>query len=49
MAKRRTGVGKPVRSHSDKTTKRLEVKKAMLEEKAAKRKRCGRVKKTTAK
>ena len=31
MAKRRTGVGKHKRSHSHKTTKRLEVKRLMLE------------------
>lgn len=37
MAKRRTGVGKPVKSHSKKTAKRLATKKTMLEEKAKKR------------
>ncbi|MFA7170270.1 MAG: hypothetical protein WC178_05490 [Candidatus Paceibacterota bacterium] len=37
MAKRRTGVGKPVKSHSKKTVKRLEAKKVMLEELAKKR------------
>jgi hypothetical protein len=39
MAKRRTGVGKMKRSHSRKTAKRLAIKKTMLAERAAKRKR----------
>ncbi|MDP1706226.1 MAG: hypothetical protein Q8L36_00135 [bacterium] len=39
MAKRRTGVGKPRKTHSPKTKKRLEVKRLMLEAKASKRKR----------
>jgi hypothetical protein len=39
MAKRVTGVGKPKKSHSYKTKKRLEVKRLMLAEKAAKRKK----------
>lgn len=37
MAKRATGVGKMKKSHSHKTAKRLEIKRVMLEEKAAKR------------
>lgn len=37
MAKRTTGVGKGKPSHSHKTAKRLEIKKTMLEEKAAKK------------
>ncbi len=37
MAKRRTGVGNMKRSRSKKTAKRLAIKMAMLEEKAAKR------------
>lgn len=37
MAKRSTGVGKGKKSHSHKTKKRLEIKKVMLAEKAAKR------------
>lgn len=37
MAKRATGVGKGKTSHSKKTKKRLEIKRVMLEEKAAKR------------
>ena len=36
MAKRRTGVGKPQKSHSRKTPKRLAIKKRMLEIKAMK-------------
>lgn len=39
MGKRTTGVGKGKRSHSHKTAKRLEIKRVMLEEKAAKRKK----------
>lgn len=39
MAKRSTGVGKSKPSHSPKTKKRLEVKRVMLEERAAKRKK----------
>jgi len=38
MAKRATGVGKRVKSHSRKTKKRLEIKRLMLEERAKKRK-----------
>jgi hypothetical protein len=38
MAKRDTGVGKHIKSHSYKTKKRLEKKREMLAEKAAKRK-----------
>lgn len=37
MAKRDTGVGKGKKSHSHKTAKRLEAKRVMLEERAAKR------------
>lgn len=37
MAKRSTGVGKHKKTHSHKTKKRLEVKRLMLEEKAAKK------------
>jgi len=37
MAKRTTGVGKSKPSNSHKTAKRLEIKKVMLEEKAAKK------------
>jgi hypothetical protein len=37
MAKRTTGVGKPHKTNSHKTAKRLEIKKQMLEAKAAKR------------
>lgn len=37
MAKRDTGVGKKVKTRSHKTAKRLEIKRIMLEEKAAKR------------
>ncbi len=39
MAKRLTGVGKKKKSRSHKTAKRLEIKRIMLEEKAAKRKK----------
>lgn len=39
MGKRATGVGKGKKSNSHKTAKRLEVKRVMLEEKAAKRKK----------
>lgn len=39
MAKRKTGVGKNKKSHSPKTKKRLEIKRVMLEELAAKRKK----------
>jgi hypothetical protein len=39
MAKRTTGVGKHKKAHSPKTKKRLEIKRLMLEEKAAKRKK----------
>jgi len=38
MAKRATGVGKGKKSHSHKTAKRLEIKRVMLETRAAKRK-----------
>lgn len=38
MAKRSTGVGKMKKSHSHKTAKRLEIKRVMLEERAAKKK-----------
>jgi len=38
MGKRPTGVGKPRKSHSPKTKKRLEVKRLMLEAKAKTRK-----------
>lgn len=38
MAKRATGVGKRKKTHSHKTKKRLEAKRKMLAEKAAKRK-----------
>jgi len=37
MAKRRTGTGKWVKSHSPKTKKRLEIKRLMLLDKAARR------------
>lgn len=37
MAKRSTSVGRKVKTNSHKTKKRLEIKKAMLEEKAQKR------------
>jgi hypothetical protein len=39
MAKRKTGVGKNKRSHSHKTKKRLEIKRLMLEKKAAKKRK----------
>lgn len=39
MAKRSTGVGKMKKSHSPKTKKRLEIKRLMLEARAAKRKK----------
>lgn len=39
MAKRRTGIGKMKKTRSHKTAKRLEAKRIMLEEKAAKRKK----------
>ncbi|MEI7497892.1 MAG: hypothetical protein WCK11_01250 [Candidatus Falkowbacteria bacterium] len=39
MAKRDTGVGSKKTSHPHKTQKRLEVKRVMLEERAAKRKK----------
>jgi hypothetical protein len=39
MAKRETGVGKGKKSRSHKTKKRLAVKAAMLEAKAAKKKK----------
>ena len=37
MAKRATGVGKGKKSRSHKTAKRLEIKRLMLEERAAKK------------
>jgi hypothetical protein len=37
MAKRSTGVGKPRKTHSHKTKKRLEAKRAMLAEKKSKK------------
>lgn len=37
MAKRDTGIGKGRRSNSHKTAKRLEIKRVMLETKAAKK------------
>jgi hypothetical protein len=39
MAKRSTGVGSKKTGHPHKTAKRLEAKRVMLEEKAAKRKK----------
>jgi len=39
MAKRSTGVGKPRKTRSHKTAKRLEIKRQMLEAKANKKKR----------
>lgn len=39
MAKRSTGVGSKKQNHPHKTAKRLEVKRVMLEERAAKRKK----------
>ncbi len=39
MGKRTTGVGKGQQANSHKTAKRLEIKRVMLEEKAAKRKK----------
>lgn len=39
MAKRSTGTGKVQKTNSHKTAKRLEVKRVMLEAKAAKKKR----------
>lgn len=39
MAKRSTGVGKPRKTRSHKTKKRLEAKRLMLEAKAKKRKK----------
>lgn len=39
MAKRSTGVGSKKQGHPHKTAKRLEAKRIMLEEKAAKRKK----------
>ncbi|MFA6416365.1 MAG: hypothetical protein WCW56_02665 [Candidatus Paceibacterota bacterium] len=36
MGKRPTGVGKPRKSHSPKTKKRLEIKRLMLQAKAKK-------------
>lgn len=38
MAKRSTGVGRMKKTHSHKTKKRLEIKRVMLEQKAAKKK-----------
>lgn len=39
MAKRSTGVGNKKKSKNHKTAKRLEIKRVMLEERAAKRKK----------
>ncbi len=39
MAKRKNGVGKIRKTHSHKTKKRLEIKKAMLEEKKNKKRK----------
>ena len=39
MAKRKNGVGKHTKSHSRKTKKRLEIKRAMLAEKKTKKKK----------
>lgn len=39
MAKRATGVGRRKKTSSHKTAKRLEIKRQMLAEKAAKRKK----------
>lgn len=39
MAKRRTGIGNPIKTHSKKTKKRLAIKHAMLKEHAAKNKK----------
>ncbi len=39
MAKRFTGVGRPKKTRSRKTAKRLEIKRQMLEEKAKKKAR----------
>jgi len=39
MAKRRTGLGKPRKTRSHKTKKRLEIKRTMLEERDAKRRK----------
>ncbi len=39
MAKRKTGVGSKKRHHPHKTKKRLEIKRLMLEEKAAKKRK----------
>jgi hypothetical protein len=39
MAKRASAFGQPQKSHSHKTKKRLEVKRVMLEKKAAKKKK----------
>jgi len=39
MAKRDTGVGKGMKHRSQKTKKRLEIKKQMLADKAAKRRK----------
>jgi len=39
MAKRKNGVGKQKKTHSHKTKKRLAIKRAMLADKAAKKKK----------
>jgi len=39
MAKRNTGIGKKKRSHSKKTPKRLAIKREMLAQKSAKRRK----------
>jgi hypothetical protein len=44
MAKRSTGVGKPRKTHSPKTKKRLEAKRVMLEAKKAKKGKSGKKK-----
>ena len=41
MAKRKTGLGKP-KPNTNKTKKRIEKKYAMLEERAEKKKFCGK-------
>jgi len=39
MAKRKTGLGKPAKSGSHKTKKRLEAKHKMLDERASKKRK----------
>lgn len=36
MAKRRTGIGNPIKTHSKKTKKRLAIKHARIKEQASK-------------